>query len=123
MTNKRLYTRLDTDIYANLYEAIENKEILCRVKNISEFGICFETPTDAPFIERLQKGDDIRFQFVDSFRLDDKIKTEILSVKSRIKHITRKKDSYLIGCYVNRENFRDYFRHKQLHSMYYNKVG
>ncbi len=120
MVNQRSYTRLETDIFANMYESTENKEIPCKVKNISECGICFETPKDAPYINRLREGDGLAFSFVDSFRMDDKIETDVLSEKSVIRHITEKKDGRtLIGCYLNRESFRQYFLHRQLHSLYY----
>ena len=96
MVNKRLFTRLDTDISANIYEASENKEIRCIVRNISEYGICFETPKDAPFVTRIHEDDDLYFQFKDSFRMDDKMETDILTGRSRIKHVTQKKDRVLI---------------------------
>ncbi len=120
MVNNRSYTRLETDISANLYESTENKEMPCKVCNISECGICFELPKDAPFLNRLRKGDGLAFSFVDSFRIGDKTETDVLSEKSIIKHITEKKDgSTRIGCYLNKDNFRKYFLHKQLHSLYF----
>ncbi len=119
MVNKRLFTRLDTDIAANICESSENKEIRCIVRNISECGICFETPKDAPFVTRIRKEDDLYFQFKDTFRMDDKMETDVLTGRSRIKHVTEKKDRVLIGCYLNREKFRQYFLHRQLHSLYF----
>ena len=121
MVNKRLFTRLDTDISANIYEASENKDIRCIVRNISEYGICFEAPKDAPFVARIHEDDDLHFQFKDSFRIDDKMETDILTGRSRIKHVTQKKDRVLIGCYLNKEKFRQYFRHRQLHSLYFSE--
>ena len=119
MINKRLFTRLDTNISANIYEASENKEICCIVRNISEYGICFETKKDEPFVTRIRENDNLYFQFKDSFRMDDKIETSVLTGRSRIKHVTTKKDKVFIGCYLNKENFRQYFRHRQLHSLYF----
>ena len=121
MVNQRSYTRLETDIFANMYESTENKEIPCKVKNISEYGICFETPKGTPNIKNLHKADGLAFSFVDTFRLDDRMETDVLSEKSVIRHITEKKDGRtLIGCYLNKESFRQYFLHRQLHSLYYN---
>lgn len=120
MINQRSYTRLETDIFANMYEISENKEIPCKVINISECGICFETPKDASYINRLREGDSLAFSFIDSFRIDDKMETDILSEKSIIRHITEKKDGRThIGCYLNRERFRKYFLRRQLHSLFY----
>ena len=120
MVNNRSYTRLETDIFANLYESTENKEIPCKVCNISECGICFELPKDTPYTNRLRKGDGLAFSFVDSFSIGDETETDVLSEKSIIRHITEKKDgSTLIGCYLNKENFRRYFIRKQLHSLYF----
>ena len=120
MVNQRSYTRLETDIFANMYESTENKEIPCKVRNISEYGICFEAPKDAPCINLLHKGDGLAFQFVDSFRINDKVETDVLSEKSVIRHVTENKDgSTLIGCYLNKERFRQYFRRRQLHSLYF----
>ena len=95
MVNQRSYTRLETDIFANMYESTENKEIPCKVRNISEYGICFEAPKDAPCINLLHKGDGLAFQFVDSFRINDKVETDVLSEKSVIRHVTENKDGIL----------------------------
>lgn len=73
MENKRQFARLDTDISANIYEASDNKVIRCIVRNISEYGICFETPKDAPFLTRIHEDDELYFQFKASIRMDDKI--------------------------------------------------
>ena len=120
MVNNRSYTRMETDIFANLYESTENREIPCKVCNISECGICFELPKDAKYVDRLHKGDGLAFNFVDSFKMGDKTEMNVLSEKSVIRHITEKKDgSTLIGCYLNKENFRRYFLHKQLNALYF----
>jgi len=119
MVNKRRFTRLTTDISANIYEASENKEIRCTVRNICECGICFEASKDAPFVTRLHKDDNLYFQFKDSFRMDDRMEMDILTGRSRIRHVTQRDDRVLIGCYLNKEKFRQYFRHRQLHSLYF----
>ncbi|MCR4591233.1 MAG: PilZ domain-containing protein [Lachnospiraceae bacterium] len=120
MVNQRSYTRLETDFFANLYESTENKEIPCKVRNISECGICFEIPKDAPYKNRLHKGDGLSFHFVDSFKMNDEMETDVMSEKSIIRHVTEKKDgSTLIGCYLNKEKFRQYFLRRQLHDLYY----
>ena len=41
-------------------------------------SICFEAPKDAPCINCLRKGDGLGFQFVDSFRINDKVETVLL---------------------------------------------
>ncbi len=95
MNERREFYRLNTDISANLY--IGNKEISCRICDISERGICFEVGLEATAIlDNLKKGELIECQFFEDAESDDVITVKVVYMDGRVSG-----EKMYLGCRAN----------------------
>ena len=115
MQDKRTYPRVDVVIPALITEDRNHEEIPCTVRNISENGICFEFNSDGgKYVDSLQKGDAIHFQFIDTYQFGSNIETDVLSNDCTVRHIRICGDMMIIGGYVTEEEFRQYAARREL---------
>ena len=97
MAERREFYRLNTDISANLY--IDNKEVACRICDISERGICFEVDmktTAIPILDIVRKGELIECQFFEDSESDDVITIKVVYMDGRVKD-----EKIYLGCRAN----------------------
>lgn len=114
MFDQRAYPRIKVSVPAILHERKENREINCTVKNVCESGVSFIIPLKEKYAEKVQRGDYIHFQFIDTYLYGKKEESDLLSNDCLIRYISYSEDSMTIGCYVVDQEFRDYAVRKEV---------
>ncbi|MCR4618448.1 MAG: PilZ domain-containing protein [Lachnospiraceae bacterium] len=122
MQDKRTYPRIDVLIPALITEGRKHREIPCTIKNISETGICFEMPMEEKYLESVQKGDAVHFQFIDTYQYGRNIQTDVLSNDCTIRHIRVNGNCITVGGYVTEEDYRKYAVRREIMSLGYYKA-
>ena len=108
MHNRRDYTRINTNVLSTIYVSKDKAEIVCRVKNISEDGICFHVhKADLPK-DFVHVGDTLGFQIIDTFIYGHEPITEILSDTCTVAHIEENGYYYIIGAHVKSFEYEEY---------------
>ena len=123
MKDKRNFVRIKVDVPALLYENRGNRELSCRVSNVSEQGICFEVPRNEKGAAELSIGESVLFQFIDTLLPGKDKDMCVLCNSSQIRHIDVNDKHYVVGCYIHDGRFGEYARMKQISTMYPEMVG
>ncbi len=113
MIEHRYYPRTNVSFPAILHESDGNHEVPCTVKNISEKGICFTIPKDAPYADRLRIRGSLHFQFIDNYRYGMGQNEEYISEDCEIKYLVSDDKYITVGCYLATEAFRRYVVRRQ----------
>lgn len=105
--DKRSYRRLSCNIEALIF--INNqKEISCKIIDISECGMCISV-TKSEYLDTIDIAScDIKVQFLDRFFIGAQEISSIVMEKVNIRHIEDSDDSLHIGVYINSQEFRSY---------------
>ena len=114
LEENRSYSRTEVSVPAILHDSIQNGEINCMVRDVSEKGICFEVPTDEEFVDNLRTGDSVHFQFIDTFQYGKESETDILSSDCTIRYRKIIGNIIRIGCYVCEKEFMQYAIRKEV---------
>ncbi len=114
MLDKRAYPRIDLSVPAILHDSRQNREISCKVKNISETGVCFEIPLEEKYIENVKNNEYIHFQFIDTYMYGKIEETNILSSDCLIRYVKVEDNCMTIGGYVTGKDFQEYASKKEI---------
>ncbi len=113
MIEQRFYPRTNVSFPAILNESDGNHEVPCTVKNISERGICFTIPKNAPYADRIRVGGSLHFQFIDSYRYGMGQTDDYISEDCQIKYLVSDDTTITAGCYLATDEFRRYVVRRQ----------
>lgn len=106
--DKRYYPRTPVSVPAILHDSVQNGEICCMVRDVSEKGVCFEISAKEQYAGNLHTGDPVHFQFIDTYQYGKESETDILSDECTIRYVKAFGDYIRIGCYVVAEDFQKY---------------
>ena len=123
MIDQRFYPRTSVSFPAILNESDGNHEVPCTVKNISEKGICFIIPKNAPYADRIQVGGSLHFQFIDNYRYGQSDNDDYISEDCEIKYLVSDEKSITAGCYLATEDFRKYVIRRQTAQVLAHRYG
>ena len=88
MGEKRYYERIKVNINTLLYIKGNGEEIVCKVIDISEKGICFKIPFNIS-TANIKPGDTLTFQFSDSFYFGRELEEEIITDTCKVIYVTK----------------------------------
>ena len=116
--DRRSYPRIFINIDACAFIEDLEDEIVCKLLNISEYGLCAEFDPFEGFRDHLHKGVVMTMQFVDSFYYGQGMESDVISIKCNIRYVEETGRKIIIGCAVDSDDYKKYVEHKQLSWMF-----
>ncbi len=109
--DRRSYKRMLINKEAVLY--VENKEISCLIRDISEKGVGLIIENQ--YLSLFSKGTQIDFSFVDFLPFGDEIETAIVRAEGFVRHMEQNGDTLTVGCYIPLSDaVAEYVKHKSV---------
>ncbi len=112
--DRRLYSRLDINIDACMFCEGLNMEIKSKILDIGEKGIGLEVDVFEDYEKYFYKGAKVKVQLMDSYSFGSGMETVVLNIECFVRYVKREDEKLTVGCFVNRDDYERYVRHREV---------